>query len=83
MKRFRYRAAALLLGLVTALSPAVQLLPHTGTHVAYAEEIAAYISGTNVNMRTGPGTGYAPVARLSKSTPVVILGQESGSDGNL
>ncbi|MBO5573490.1 MAG: SH3 domain-containing protein [Clostridium sp.] len=83
MKRFRYRAAALLLGLAAAFSPVAQSFDPSGIHVVKAEEIAAYVSGTNVNMRTGPGTGNTAVGRLSKGTPVMILGQENGSDGNL
>ncbi|MCR5371555.1 MAG: SH3 domain-containing protein [Clostridium sp.] len=83
MKRFRYRAAALLLGLFTALSPAVQVFDGSGIHVVKAEEMAAYVSGTNVNMRTGPGTDNTAIGRLSQGTLVTILGQESGTDGNL
>lgn len=77
------RAAALLLGAVMAVSPG---LAGAGAEsvlgiVSYADERTASVNATNLNVRSGPGTSYQALAKLSKGAPVTVLGEQTGTDG--
>ena len=81
-KRYRKRGTALLLGLVLAVSqPAAGLLPMVQA-LAYTERSAS-INGTNVNVRSGPGTTNSVVTRLTQGAAVTVIGEASASDGAL
>ncbi len=81
-KRYRKRGTALLLGLVLAVSqPAAALLPMVQA-LAYTERSAS-INGTNVNVRSGPGTTNSVVTRLTQGAAVTVIGEASASDGAL
>lgn len=80
--RYRKRGIALMLGLVLAASqPAARFLP-TAEVMAYTERSAS-INGTNVNVRSGPGTSNSVVTRLTKGAAVTVTGEASASDGAL
>lgn len=49
---------------------------------AYTER-SAKISATTLNVRSGPGTSNASVARLNKNAAVTVIGETTGSDGKL
>ena len=49
--------------------------------VSYAEERTASVNATNLNVRSGPGTSYQALAKLSKGAPVTVLGEQTGTDG--
>lgn len=51
--------------------------------VSYAEERTASVNATNLNVRSGPGTGYAAVAKLSHGAAVTVIGEQAGTDGVL
>ena len=71
-----------MLGLVLAASqPAARFLP-TAEVMAYTERSAS-INGTNVNVRSGPGTSNSVVTRLTKGAAVTVTGEASASDGAL
>lgn len=36
------------------------------------------ITGSGVNLRSGPGTGYKPITQMAKGTPVRLLASQSG-----
>ena len=77
------RAAAFLLGAVMAVNPG---LAGTAAEsllgiVSYAEERTASVNATNLNVRSGPGTSYQALAKLSKGAPVTVLGEQTGTDG--
>ena len=36
----------------------------------------AYINGSNVNLRKGPGTGYGVIRQLGKESPTKYLGNQ-------
>lgn len=47
---------------------------------SYTQEVLAYgvITGTSVNIRTGPGTNYASLGQLSRNTHLDIVGERDG-----
>lgn len=84
MKRWRLlgkRAAALLLGAVMALNPGLLGAEPAFSIVSYAQERTASVNATNLNVRSGPGTSYQALAKLSKGAPVTVIGEETGIDG--
>lgn len=47
---------------------------------SYTQEVLAYgvVTGSNVNIRSGPGTNYTSLGRLSKNTHLDIVGEHNG-----
>ena len=81
-KRYRMRGTAILLGLAMAVSqPAASLLP-AAEIMAYTERSAS-INGTNVNVRSGPGTTNSIVTKLTRGAAVTVIGEQTASDGAL
>ena len=81
-KRYRMRGTAILLGLAMAVSqPAASLLP-AAEIMAYTERSAS-INGTNVNVRSGPGTTNSVVTKLTRGAAVTVIGEQTASDGAL
>ncbi len=54
--------------------------PGTEQQLPEKEGVVAYgmVNGQGVNFRTGPGTGYASIARLDKNTVLYIVGSTNG-----
>ena len=50
--------------------------------VAYADQLAT-IHGTNVNVRSSAGTDGSVITSLGNNTQISVLGQTTGSDGNV
>ena len=73
------RATTALLALGIAFAPPMASLSDTGT--AYAAEWTGRVNATSLNVRSGPGTSYSSVARLSNNAQVTVVSQETGSDG--
>ena len=48
---------------------------------AYAQERAATINASSLNVRSGAGTSYSPVGKLGKGTAVTVVGEKAASDG--
>lgn len=81
-KKYMKRGAALVLGLLLAVNqPAVSFLPLMEA-AAYTERTAS-INGTNVNVRSGPGTTNSVVTRLTRGAAVTVTGEATASDGAL
>ena len=81
-KKYRMRGTAILLGLAMAVSqPAASLLPAAEV-MAYTERSAS-INGTNVNVRSGPGTTNSIVTKLTRGAAVTVIGEQTASDGAL
>ena len=81
-KRYIEKGAALALGLLLAVhQPAASLFPLVEV-MAYTERTAS-INGTNVNVRSGPGTTNSVVTRLTKGAAVTVIGEQTASDGAL
>ena len=49
---------------------------------AYTSQLGT-IKGSNVNVRSGPGTNYAKIGKLSLGTQVVVNDEEDGTDGQI
>lgn len=84
MKKKGYkRVVALLLGCIMAFSP--WQAGHTGLSgmVSMASERTASVNATNLNVRSGPGTSYQAVAKLSHGAAVTVIGEQTGTDGKL
>lgn len=48
---------------------------------AYAQERAATINASSLNVRSGAGTSYSSVGKLGKGTAVTVVGEKAASDG--
>lgn len=75
------RALAVILGLILAVSPCMaggSGLPF----ISLAEERAATVHATNLNVRSGAGTSYPSLTKLSYGMSVTVLGEQRGTDGN-
>ena len=48
---------------------------------AYAQERAATINASSLNVRSGAGTSYSSVAKLGKGAAVTVVGEKAASDG--
>lgn len=79
--RLLRRAACALLAAGIAFAPPLTSLSDINT--AYAAEWTGRVSATSLNVRSGPGTSYSSVARLSNNAEVTVISQESGSDGHI
>ncbi len=85
LKKLCKRAAALLLGTVLAVNPGL-IGSETKSlfgMVSYAQERTASVNATNLNVRSGPGTSYQALAKLSKGAAVTVLAEQTGTDGTL
>lgn len=81
-KKYMKRGAALALGLFLAVNqPAAAFFPAMEA-AAYTERTAS-INGTNVNVRSGPGTTNSVITRLTKGAAVTVIGEQTASDGAL
>ena len=48
---------------------------------AYAQERAATINASSLNVRSGAGTSYSSVGKLGKGAAVTMVGEKAASDG--
>ena len=51
--------------------------------IAYTERSATANANGTLNVRSGPGTTYSVVAKLSQGAAVTVIGEASASDGAL
>ena len=71
-KRLWKKGLAAMLGLVLSIQAPTHFL--TPVFSAYAAERTATINATNLNVRSGAGTGFSSIAKLAKGTPVTVIG---------
>ncbi len=81
-KRKGKQGLAFVLALLISIHPAAVTAPW-GPMVSYADGWSGKIKGTTVNVRSGPGTGYQAVDKLTNGTSVSVSGQQTGSDGKV
>ena len=74
------RGAAIMLALLLAINSITGhgIVPGL---VSRADERAAIVNATTLNVRSGAGTGFALVDKLTNGAPVAVLGEMRGSDG--
>ena len=85
MKKSRYKKGmAFLLSCVLAFGTCVSVLDPSFSlrTFAYAEKQGTIIA-SSLNVRSGPGTGNASIARLANGTAVTVIGEDTASDGVL
>lgn len=83
MKKLRYiRGAALALALSFSANTVLCLIKPPMESYAYTPRSAS-VNASNLNVRSGPGTSYSAVAKLSKGTAVTVIGEKNASDGAL
>lgn len=75
-------AAALFLSAVMAVTPAAGAGQYAAGLVALADSTGT-VTASSLNLRSGPGTGYASAGRLSRGSGVNVIGQTNGADGKL
>ena len=82
MKKIRWKnklalALGLILGIGLPLQPAGLFAPAT----AYAYTGSATVKAASLNVRSGPGTSYQSLGRLSSGARVTVLSEQTGTDG--
>lgn len=83
MKKLRYiRGAALALALAFSANTVLCLIKPPMVSYAYTPRSAS-VNASNLNVRSGPGTSYSSVAKLSKGTAITVIGEKNASDGAL
>ena len=75
------KIAALLAGILVLESFQGIVLSYIDTY-AYTEK-PAIVQATSLNVRSGPGTSYSIVTKLTNGASVTVLDESSGSDGAL
>lgn len=82
MNKLKYRrGAAFLMSCLLAVGACFSSQPSLFSIVSYADERAATVNATNLNVRSGPGTSYPSVAKLSYGTSVTVTGEQNAADG--
>ena len=85
MKRLRYRRGlALMISCMLAVGTCFSGSgPVSYGIVSYAVERPATINATSLNVRSGAGTAYPAVAKLSYGTAVTVIAEQTAADGVL
>ncbi len=81
MNRNRIRRGA---AIVLALLVVINSITGRGTAagiVSRADERAAVVNATTLNVRSGAGTGFSLVDKLTNGAAVAVIGETTGSDG--
>ena len=73
----RFLSGIILLALMAGI-----LVQFSGTGLAYTEKTGV-LTGTNVNVRTGPGTEYTSITKVNTGQQVTIVGEAAATTGNL
>lgn len=76
-KNRRFLSRIVLVALVAGL-----FLHTSGLGYAYTEKTGV-LTGTNVNVRTGPGTEYSRITQVNTGQQVTVLGEATATTGNL
>ncbi|MCI8454101.1 MAG: SH3 domain-containing protein [Lachnospiraceae bacterium] len=82
MRRKGRKILAVVTGLALLAGAAGRVgLLDTYPRTVYAQERSALVNATNLNVRSGPGTGNQIVARLAYGASVTVTGETTASDG--
>lgn len=73
------RMAVILTGILVMNSLSGYISPHI-TGMAYVEK-PAIVNASSLNVRSGPGTGYSVVTRLTNGASVTVMDEKTASDG--
>lgn len=82
MKNQRYRhRAAFLLALLLAVNACLGYVTNISSYAYTAR--SATVKATSLNVRSGPGTSYSIVAKLTSGAAVTVIDEKKASDGAL
>lgn len=70
------------MGLMLSIQAPISTLTPVLTTYAYTARTAT-VNASTLNVRSGPGTTYSQVTKLSKGTTVTVINETTGSDGKL
>lgn len=83
MKKIRYRhGTAIVLAMLIVINTCLIYIRPSMESYAYTER-SATINASNLNVRSGPGTNYSVVTKLSQGAAVTVIGEKKASDGAL
>lgn len=83
MKKLRYRhGMAMVLALLLVINACLGYIHPSMESFAYTARTAT-VRASSLNVRSGPGTTYSAVAKLSQGTAVTVIEEQKASDGVL
>lgn len=83
MKKYKKaRKMAIILASVLAMDSYIGALSPYINAYAYTEKPAT-VNATSLNVRSGPGTTYSVVTKLTNGVPVTVIDEKNASDGAL
>lgn len=83
MKKWTWkRSLAVMLGLVLGIQAPLSAFMPERVSYAYTAR-SATINASSLNVRSGPGTSYSRVAKLTRGTAVTVTNETTGSDGRI
>lgn len=81
-KRSWKKGLAAVMGLILSMHAPLGIATPVLETYAYTER-SATVNASSLNVRSGPGTGYSQVTKLSRNAAVTVIGETTGSDGKL
>lgn len=83
MKKWSWKKGlAAAMGLMLSVQAPLGMMTPVLKTYAYTER-SATVNASSLNVRSGPGTGYTQVTKLSRNAAVTVIGETAGSDGKL
>lgn len=83
MKKKTWRKGlAVMLGLLLGIQLPLGAVPWAERAYAYTAR-SATVNASSLNVRSGPGTSYGSVMKLSRGTAVTVINEATASDGKL
>lgn len=83
MRHIRFRQGlAIVLGLLLSAVPPMNSFAPFGAGAAYAYTGTATVKAASLNVRSGAGTNFTSIGRLTSGSTVNIRGEQTGTDGN-
>ncbi len=81
-KRPWKKGLAAALGVMLGIQSPVSVLLPSYQAYAYTEK-SATVNASSLNVRSGAGTGFASVGKLTQGTSITVIGETAGTDGKL
>lgn len=83
MKKWSWKKGlAAAMGLMLSVQAPLGMMTPVLETYAYTER-SATVNASSLNVRSGPGTGYTQVTKLSRNAAVTVIGETTGTDGKL
>lgn len=83
MKKWSWKKGlAAVMGLMLGVQAPLGMVTPVLKTYAYTER-SATVNASSLNVRSGPGTGYSQVTKLSRNAAVTVIGETTGTDGKL